>query len=234
MEQFFVILAIAVFWLIRGGAEARKRRGRSEGIDWEPFEDSDGTGSSALEASIQAMEERAEIQAAEAMSRWESRQQTRKVKAVEEAHTHLRPQERERVQLRPAGEGQRIGLRKALRSIAATLPTQPVTARETLPVPSTGRTAGRAIERSAGSAHDLEKRPADPYAPTARPSESQELSRHPGGSGRGPRSRTSSTSASVFRRLESLPPLQRAIVFADIFGPPVALRNRTPGDESDG
>jgi len=215
MEQFFVILAIAVFWLIRGGAQARQRR--DEGApDWEPFE-SEGTGPAALEESIQAMELRAEQRAAEALHRWEARQALRD----DTRPAHI-PRE---------GEQKRVGLREALRSIAATLPVeQPEFQEARLPVT---RSSG-ALQEATGTRVDRVE--ADPYAlvESDRPgsgdvARAERVSAHRLNRREVSAVDTGRSSGSAMRRIERLPPLQRGIVFAAIFGPPVALRDH-PSD----
>ena len=185
MEEFFVILGIAVFWLLRGSAAVRKRGASREEIDREPFSESDGAGS-VLEASIQAIEDRAEHRAAEALRRWEARRETRD-EQVEPPPLHLR---------------------EALRSIAANLPIdEPAVEPQRLPVPVVERDARRTRETP------VETVRAKRMTPAARPR---------------PRDQARSAGAAL-RRLERLPPLHRAIVFADIFGLPMALRDRPPG-----
>jgi hypothetical protein len=239
MEQFFVILAIAVFWAIRGSAEARKRRQHREEraeIDWEPFSEGEGAGQQALEASIEDIEDRARRGAAEALRRWGARPEMREEQAEAAMPVRLRPD------LPSGAEAKRTDLREALRSLAANLPVEAAGAPERLPV----RRESRAVEvqdRSQSALVDPPRtRAREPYGrrsrePYGRSSEPYGRSSEPYGRssepyGRSRSDRSGQEAGSVFQRLERLPPLQRAIVFGEVFGPPVALRDRPPGSGS--
>ena len=202
MEQFFVILAIAVFWAIRGSAEARKRRqGREEPaeIDWEPFSEGEGAGQRALEASIEDIEDRARRGAAEALRRWGARPEMREERAEAATPVRLRPD------LPSGAEVRRPDLREALRSIADNIPVEAVEVQD--------RSQSALVDSPHARAREPYGRAREPY-------------------GRSRSDRSGQEAGSVLQRLERLPPLQRAIVFGEVFGPPVALRDRPPGGGS--
>lgn len=234
MEQFFVIIAVVVYWIFRGVAGSGKRS-RFPGQD--PF-DTESLGSGGPIDVVGATRQKSlesQERAIEALRRWEAKQglstadgsAARPVRAeTVPAAARTRAGRRARVAHRTTAERQR---KKAYAEIAQMLDPGAAAGRgpgtgkrfevPTSPLPAPG---AEPVVEAAGSAA-WEAGAAEADQPTRRLAKRPAVENQPHSRERPEEGQTRKPTASPLARLESLPLAARAIVYAEILGPPRAL-----------
>ncbi len=233
MEQVFVVLAVIVYMLFQGAARAGRRPGTGE--------DEPRSGSPA--------DEQAEAQerAMEALRRWEARQRAAtETPPAEPVSTRAGPPVRAPSPPRPrssatqpAGRSRREAYEAIADMLGRRAPVPPVPEDETVrsleTLVSAEETPRRRRPPAKGRVVPGERR----RTPSPRPERVSSVRRRARGEGEGvpvdaaPRRAAVSRSdadrgerrrgAGGLDRLEALPPLERAVVLAEILGPPPSL-----------
>ncbi|MFO7586889.1 MAG: hypothetical protein R6X22_02350 [Gemmatimonadota bacterium] len=221
MEQIIVVLAVIVYMVFQGAARARRGQGPVEGPPRTPDEEQ-------AEAHERAME---------ALRRWEQRQRA----AAAAPSPEPEPPVARPVPIPSRTRGAEYGQRGVYESAGARLPGAKRGRRESYeaiagtlarrqPVPPVPEEDVRSLE-SLVSAEDTPRRLRAPVkgrvvpgerrrVPVPRAARRARQAPPPADSGTAVRRR----GASGLRRLEALPPLARAILLAEILGPPASLR----------
>lgn len=226
MEQIFVVLAVIVYMVFQGAARARRGQGPVEGPPRTPDEEQ-------IEAQERAME---------ALRRWEERQRTAAAAPPPEPEPPVaRP-----VPIPSRTRGAEYGQRGVYESAGAKLPGAKRGRRESYeaiagmlarrqPVPPVPAEEDVRSLESLVSAEEMPRRLRAPVkgrvvsglrrrAPVARAARRARQAPAPADSG----TAVGRRGASGLRRLEALPPLARAILLAEILGPPASLRGEGP------